>query len=290
MPCNTENTKQKGLIMIRKTVLLIAAVMFLSISQGQAATLIESKDRQGTLTKMWIEGSMMRVDINNESSYMLFDVKNKKMYAVDPEKREAMDMSHLFNEDRKNVLGRPEYKFKFDMMGKGPVIAGYNTLHFQSSANGMKCADEYLSKKAFDDIASLEIFEALSKMAESAQSGMRMGMGTQDPCESLDENAMGNYKKHGYPLKMVEKDGSVDSEVIRISLDVAKPKKDFQVPGGYEVINLEQMMNEQMKYMPQQGNNQATPQMKGMENQEMDPAEMQLMLEQMMKNMEREKK
>jgi len=272
--------------MIRKTVLLIAAVMCLSISQSQAATLIESKDNQGTLTKMWIEGSMMRVDIAKQSSYMLFDVKNKKMYAVDPAKREVIDMSHLFNEDNKSLPGRPEHKIKLDKRGNGPVIAGYSTLHYQSSVNGMKCADEYLSKKAFDDIASLEIFEALSKMAESS----RMGMGTQDPCESADKNAMQNYKINGYPLKLVKSDGSVYSEVTRISLKVIKPKSDFQVPDGYRVIDFGQMMDEQMKFMPKGSNNQAMPQMDRLENQEMNPAEMQLMLEQMMKNMEREKK
>jgi len=93
------------------------------------------------------------------------------------------------------------------------------------------------------------------------------------------------YEKHGYPLKMVENDGSVDSEVIRISLKVAKPQKDFQVPDGYQVIDLGQMMNEQMKYMPQGGDPRAMPQMNGMDSQEMDPAEMQRVLEQMMKDM-----
>ena len=273
--------------MIRKTVLLLTAVCLLSISSSQAATLIESKDSQGTIIKMWLEGSSMRVDIDNQPSYMLFDVKKKKMYAVDPAKREAMDMSHLFNEDNKNVPGKPEYKIQFDKRGKGPVIAGYETVHYQSSVNGTKCTEEYLSKKAFNDIGSLEIFEALSTMAESASMGMSsMGMGKQDPCESVQDNGMEIYQKYGYPLKMVENDGSVNSEVTRISLRVAKAKKDFQVPDGYQVIDLGQMMNEQMKYMEQGRNPQAMPQMNRMDNQEMDPAEIQRMLEQMMKNME----
>jgi hypothetical protein len=273
--------------MIRKTILIVAAVGFLSVSLSQAAILIESKDSQGTITKMWLEGSSMRVDFDNQSSYMLFDVKKKKMYAVDPEKREAMDMSHLFNEDNKNVYGQPEYIISFDKQGKGPYIAGYDTVHYQSTVNGKKCTEEYLSKKAFDDIASLEVFEALSKMAQSAQSGMSMmGMGTQDPCDSAHASAIELYQKHGYPLKLVKKDGSLDSEVIKILLSVAKPKKDFQVPDGYQVTNLEQMMNEQMKYMPQGGDPQAIPQREGMGNQEMDPAEIQRMLKEMMKNME----
>jgi len=41
-----------------------------------------------------------------------------------------------------------------------------------------------------------------------------------------------------------------------------------------------------MKYLPQGGNPQALPQMNGMGGQQMDPAEMQRLLEQMMKNME----
>jgi hypothetical protein len=258
-------------------------VCFLTITHSQAATLIESKDSQGTLTKMWIEGSAMRVDIDNQPTYMLFDVKKKKMYAVDSEKREAMDMSHLFNEDSKNISDQTEYEVKFDKQGKGPVVAGYDTVHYESNVNGMKCADEYLSKKAFDDIASLEIFKALSKMADSA----RMDMGKQDPCDSSDKNALANYKKFGYPLKMVDNDGSTESEVIRISLRVAKPKKDFQVPDGYQIVNLQQMMKEQMKYMPPRGDNPAPPQMEGRGSQEMDPAEIQRMLEQMMKDMEK---
>lgn len=273
--------------MIRKIVLLLTAVCLLSITQSQAATLIESKDGQGTIIKMWLEGSAMRVDIGNQSSYMLFDVKKKKMYAVDPAKREAMDMSHLFNEDNKNVPGTPEHEIQFDKQGKGPVIAGYDTVHYQSSVNGMKCTEEYLSKKAFDDIASLEVFEALSKMTQSAQSGMSMmGVGRQDPCDSAHGSAIELYQKYGYPLKLVKNDGSVNSEVIRILLRVKKAKKDFQVPDGYQVIDLGQMINEQMKYLPQRGNNQAMPQMNRMDSQEMDPAEIQRMLEQMMKNME----
>lgn len=271
--------------MMRKTVLLVAAVWFLSISSSYGATLIESKDDQGTVMKMWLEGSAMRIDIGNEPTYMLFDVKKKKMYAVDPAKREAMDMSHLFNEDNRNRPGQPAYTIQFEKQGKGPVIAGYDTVHYLTTVNGMKCSDEYLSKKAFDDVGSLEIFEALSTMAESAGTEMDMGMETPDPCESGQANAMELYEKHGYPLKMVENDGSVDSEVIRIALKVAKPQKDFQVPDGYQVIDLEQMMNEQMKYMPQGENPRGMPQMNGMEGQEVDPAEMQRMLEQMMQDM-----
>jgi len=270
---------------MRKTVLLVAIAWFLSISSSHGATLVESKDDQGMVMKMWLDGSVMRIDIGNEPTYMLFDVKKKKMYAVDPAKREAMDMSNLFNEDNRNTTGQPAHTIQFEKQGKGPVIAGYDTVHYQATVNGMKCSDEYLSKKAFNDIGSLEIFEALSTMAESASMGMDMGMETPDPCESVQANAMEIYEKHGYPLKMVENDGSIDSEVIKISLKVAKPQKDFQVPDGYQIIDLGQMMNEQMKYMPQGGNPRGMPQMNGRDSQEMDPAEMQRMLEQMMKDM-----
>jgi len=108
----------------------------------------------------------------------------------------------------------------------------------------------------------------------------------QDPCDSIEVKAMDFYQKYGFPLKMVEKEGKVNSEVTRISLNVAKPKKDFQVPDGYQVVDLGKMINDQMKYMQQGDSPQAMPQMRGMDNQQMDPAEVQRMLEQMMKDME----
>lgn len=272
--------------MIRKTVLLVAVVWFLSISSSHGATLIESKDGQGAVTKMWVEGSAMRIDIGNQSSYLLFDVENKKMYTVDPAKREAMDMSHLFNDDNKSIPDKPGNNIQFDKQGKGPDIAGYSTVHYQSSVNGMKCTEEYLSKKAFDDIDSLEVFEALSKMTESAEMEVGMMM-AQDPCDSAHASSIKLYQKYGYPLKLMKNDGSVSSEVMKISLKVAKPQKDFQVPDGYQIVDLGQMISEQMKYMPQGNNPQGMPQMKGMGSQEVDPAEIQRMLEQMMKNMEK---
>ena len=74
---------------------------------------------------------------------------------------------------------------------------------------------------------------------------------------------------------MIDKDKETYIEMTKRDIDKAK----------VQIDKAQKMMNEQMKYMPQGGNPRGMPQMNGRDSQEMDPAEMQRMLEQMMKDM-----
>ena len=51
------------------------------------------------------------------------------------------------------------------------MIAGYATVHYQSSINGKKCTDEYLSVQAMKDVESAGIFAIMEQFGEM---GMEM--------------------------------------------------------------------------------------------------------------------
>ena len=127
----------KRIMIVLSLIIAVAAV-----SRSYGATVIESRDGQGEGQKIWIQGSKMRVESGSEQSYMLLDAENKKMYVVDPVEKTVMDMSSILQ--GKSSPGKERQSVTKQSRGKGPVIAGYATEHYQFLVNGTKCTDEYL--------------------------------------------------------------------------------------------------------------------------------------------------
>lgn len=251
-----------------KTILIliffIAVTPFTTFSYGAVA--IDTKDDEGLNQTLWLENGKMRVDSGEEEGYMLFNAKTNTMYIVDPEEKKVMDMSSFLT---KSSAGKNRFKMKVKKRGKGPVIAGYSTSHYAFFANGKKCTDEYLSKKALNDVGSTTIFDALSKL------GQMEGLPSEsvDPCDSVDGSSGDLYKKYGFPLRIVNDDGSLDLEVIKISKKRKMPKGGFDLPAGYAVEDVGNIMQKAMQNMPS---------MKEMPR-DIDPEVMERMMKEMMK-------
>ena len=248
----------------------IAAASFATVSR--AATLIESKDKEGGIQKMWIQGSKMRMDFSHEKGYSLFDAKARKMYVVNPNEKTIMDVSWTLEETK--TSGKSKYKIKFTKKGSGPSIAGYATNHFEFFVNDNKCKDEFLSLKALNDIEAHEIFDAMPKQGPMDLEGMPPGMIS--PCDAVAASLGEQYKKYGFPLRIIDKTGTVDSEVTRISKNSPPPRGGFDPPSGYTVRKMGDM-NKMMREMPQKGD--SMPEMP----KDFDPEKMQKMMQEMMK-------
>ncbi len=232
------------------------------------ATLLEMKDGEGGNQKMWIDGERMRIQDSSEPGYMLMHVKEKKMYVVDAEERQVLDMSGVFANRRGGGPQAAKLDVALVKQGKGPKIAGYDTMHYALTVNGEKCSDEYLSGKALSDIAATDAFEALSELAPEGP----MGMAQLGPCEAADFQLTEIYKQHGYPLRIVRADGSLESEVTSVVKNAAAPEGGFSLPADYPVVTFGQMMRQAMppSVIPEG----------------VDPAQMEHMMQEMMKRME----
>ena len=238
-----------------------------------AVTLIVSQTGEGELQQMWIDGSRMRVDMSEQASYILIDAKEKKMYVVDTVEKSVMDMSSNINRSSDKATTKGKYKVTFESRGKGPEIAGYATQHYAFLVNGKKCSDEYLSEKALSHMKANDFFEAMSDLGSMEMEDMPPGM--IDPCMAVDAMSADSYKKAGFPLKIVNVDGATEHEVLEIDKNASSPEGGFDVPSGYPVQSLDEMMQESMRDIPQ------------MENmpEDFDPKEMQKMMEELMKQM-----
>lgn len=253
---------------------LINVVVLESFAYG--ATVIESRDGAGEIQRIWIEGAKMRVESAAEPGYMLIDAPNKKMYVIDPVEKQVMDMSGILQQ--KSSPGTVTHAITLQSRGRGPVIAGYATDHYQVMVNGKKCTDEYLSLQALREVESTDMFAALSHLGEMGMPAGAMGM--MDPCDTADVALQETYGTYGFPLRIVNRDGALDTEVLRIQKNVPLPPGGFALPAGYPVKSFDEMMPQNMPEME-------TPSMQDMP-QDFDPAEFEKRMQEMMKKMGRE--
>jgi len=223
-------------------------------------TLIESVDQDGETVTTRFEGTMLRADMPQSGSYMLFDLKKEKAYAVDESEHMVMDLSpQMWGKNRDTAGGTANQpKARLVKQGKGPTIAGYPTVHYKVMVGDKSCGDEYLSSQAMSEANMREFGEAISRMAEQQdQMSDDMAGMTRDPCDSADHSIYEAYLKHGMPLRSVNKDGAVDNEVKRIRTNVSISEDYFKLPKDYPVMTMDEMMQqqsmshrEQMENMP----------------------------------------
>lgn len=224
-----------GPIVSKATLASLAAVLLSAAPLG-AASLMETRDEDGTVQRIYVEGRKMRVQERDGEEYMLFDLEAKKLYAVRPAAKEAVDMSGMLSESAAaSATGvRLEHK------GQGPSIAGYATEHYLARAGEKTCTEEFLSRQAAEDLGAAPLLEALASLGAEED-------GDSDPCEQAERELAKLYGEHGIPLRVVETDGTVSMEVTRIEKNVPAPAGGFHLPEGYRVVTLDAEVRKAME-------------------------------------------
>lgn len=137
---------------------------------------------------------------------------------------------------------------------------------------------EYLSTQAMKDVESADIFTTMEQIGEM---GMEMGaMARIDPCETIGLALQDTYGQLGFPLRIIDRNGLHNSEVLKIEKHTTLPPGGFEVPAGYPVKSFDAMMQQGMRGMEM-------PQMQEMP-QDFDPAEFERRMQEMMQQMGRE--
>lgn len=214
--------------------LLLLACLGWSAWAG-AAALIEQRDGEATAL-MYIEGGKMRIETRGQPDYALMDLKSRSMFLVNPTEKRALDMSAGFRQKPGEHTAKVEVDARLEKQGAGPEIAGYATEHYVLRANGKKCQDIYASRQAFRDSGWAELWDDFGKAFKE------MSTGGEDPCDIADETVV-DPAEVGWPLKTVTADGDV-METVRIENNVAPPAGGFDVPADYQVMSLQQMLQE----------------------------------------------
>ena len=117
---------------------------------------------------------------------------------------------------------------------------------------------------------------------------MSYGMGMVDPCDAALASFDKTYAELGFPLKVIDQGGDYETEITRISTGVAVQPGWFDLPAGYEVMDLGSMMNQNMQGYPAgQGGGMMVPQGDAGDGG-VDPEKLQQMMQEMMQQMGRQ--
>lgn len=246
-----------------------------------AATVLESKNPMGQTQKMMLDGKRARMEGGAPGSYMLMLLDKEKMYAVNEGQKQIMDMSKPA-EPPTGPPGMPEMQgmpgmpgmpkqgearkvdAKLVKKGAGPEIAGYPTTHYQVTANGNVCSNEYISAKVLELPDVKNFVEASQKMKSQEKKGpipfMRM-----DPCMQASMELADEMEGLGMSMRSVGKDGKARHEVASIKTGVDVPAGTFDLPEGYNMTTPQEMMQKAMQQMQERMKNMTPEQRKQME-------------------------
>lgn len=248
-------------------------ISFFCASQTVSAlSLIETKQADGSIEKIYIDGLKVRIESGSEPGYVLIDGGKGSMFIVSSEEKQIVDMSHLMGQGKRE--SKSAYQIKFVNKGDGPAIAGYATKHYEIRVNGKKCADEFTSTKMPKDLGMEKAFEKISAMFNEPDMGMMPGM---DACTKADEQISHLYSEYGYPMRSLDAGGNLESEVVGVKKKANMPSGGFDLPEGYQRVDMGKMMRGTPETRSERGRNRSP------ERQQ----QMQQMMEQMMEQMGR---
>lgn len=229
----------------RAAALAIAAACLPAISN--ADILISSVDAGDTPTRVLIADDIARIDAGGNSVYMLIDLRQGKMYAVDDGGKYAMDMGSPMpvrpEHGELNTATVPQPAIRFEHRGEGPVIAGFATAHYRISVDGRHCYDEFLAPAALQQPQIRRFIETMSEASHNDE--RRVLMQLTDParlCEAAEDMIDDNYARIGIPLRTQDALGRVIHRVTAIDLHAPHDPVALRVPEGYDILTRAELM------------------------------------------------
>jgi len=206
---------------------IITALLIGSIAVGASAASLTEIKANGHLAKLYVDGSKGRME-TGDAGYILVDSRKHKLYMVVPKQGQAVDMSSYL----KKAAARPGAKTSFKPAGNGPTIAGYTTKRYDFKVGGQPCGSVYASKKALSDSGAKVLVQAMERIAAQARERMGDGGGT---CGRGRDNVVKVIASIGMPMRITNKQGGVDSEVVKIAGNASLPAGAFDLPAGIKV-------------------------------------------------------
>lgn len=270
--------------MLKMKLLSLSLALLLPLSSF-AASMIESRDGQGNISQIFIEGDKARIELPRENAYIVMDVRNRTMHVVLHNERTVMDMSDLFQNSGSTGGGQSQGAYVdtyTKTRGLGPRIAGYETEEYEIYANNNYCGSLFVSVVAMNEIGLRKFARAFQEMTDQVEknitgmTGMQMNQ-YMDPCDQANEKLSDQLQDIGFPLKAIDARRRLETLVTRIERNTRLPSNAFVIPAAYQKTNPAKMMKDAMQQMKQM-----QPHMQEMMRNM--PPEMREMMNQQMQN------
>lgn len=235
---------------IQTLILLLTPVLL------HAATMIETRDGNGEITNIYIDGNKARLEMPGQEGFVLMDISNKSMKIALHEQRVIMDLSSVFNESDTEPASAQVVAASVTSKGSGPLIASYATKEYEMFAEGKYCGSAFVSVDALKNIDLRKFVKTLNSMTDKVQKKMDGMVGVNmeqvmSPCERADNKLGEKILGIGFPLRFIDQNKHLQSEVTRIDIKARLPTDAFMLPAGYVLTTPEQMMGDAMKLLQQ---------------------------------------
>ncbi len=209
---------------------------------GWGGTVVETRDDDGQRQRISIEGQSIRIE-SDEINYLLIDMKQKTLFAVDAGQRRIVDMSSAFRPQPSTLAAADKPGVRLLAQGGGPVIADYQTTRYKVMSGNRECGETFLSKTALD-LADLKmLFDAIVTLNRQEE-GAEPGLYGNDACDEAGLGIGANeFAALGVPMRTVTRDGYVDQEVVSIKTGVAMAPATFTSPSGFDVTTMEEIQD-----------------------------------------------
>ena len=256
--------------------LLLATLLTAFTLTALADTVIESREPGGKTGRISISGDWVRFDDagGGGEGYMLMNAKQRRFYVVVPGERTIIE----FGSKPYKKGEQPAVEFRDG--GNGPRIAGYATRKYELLVGGESCGQRFYSTQAAEIADLRSLLSAIGGFNPEAFMPEEMVQGFRDrtnPCDMaelrLDEK---ERAKLGFPMKRLDPEGNIESEVVSITRNASLKDGLFDLPQGYARTSVKEMM-EGMRREMENNREQIERMLK-----EMSPEE-RTRLEQMMK-------
>ncbi len=229
--------------------IILLSIFFATTAATTAlgAILIESVGESGTPGTVQIEGDYARINHAITEGYMLLDLANDRVYAINVRDQYSMDLStppaqrspHGSTNISENA---PE--IKLEKQGNGPIINNYATEHYRVFVKGKYCFDEYLAVQPVANPQIQRFLQVVSRLSTSREEiKLAILFDDIDPCEIAADSIDDQYPSRGIPMRTVRADGSVIHEIRRIQTGVELPAGTFDLPSEYPLLSRQEVQD-----------------------------------------------
>ena len=221
-----------------------------------AATLIESRDKDGTTSTIYIDQGKARFETPDNDGYMVIDIDRKTMYFIIHPEKTVIDMSKALQSNKTSTtIKQPAVELR--AKGNGPTLHGYPTKEYEEYSNGTYCGSVITSIEATNDLGIGHFVKAFTIMLSEINnlfSDITGDLPAQfiDQCEMAETSLANNYNEIGFPLKSLDKQQQMDTLVTKINKNAKIPGNAFDLPENYKLTTADGFLQEVMQQVPEE--------------------------------------
>jgi len=220
--------------------------IFSCASITHADTILKIKNEDSSVTEIMSNGEKTRFSMAPEPGYVLISHTDHDMFIIVPEEKSIMKMNMGMPTGNKPELVNIQIK----SIGSGPKVAGYQTKKYTIKADGQDCGIVFGSKKALQNSDISKMFNDINQMMENQYQMMGGAMDMMDACERAEMNIAAQIETIGLPLRTLDKNGVLTSDVLSIETHATLPATTYELPSNYAMTSMAEEMKSMQEKMP----------------------------------------